>query len=175
MGAHGSSPYLPWQLALHAVVSPDHPGVVLCYRHDLSGGGAGGGGRGWLCDVECFVVSVVLVVGGDVPALNGVFGAGDLSPHLRSCDPPTGIWHWRRSGRGYAQQCNDSESHSKGRSRRGDACKCNDRRPEHPCRQHARATKAERVLDANCELLSSRRKLARERARWTGRHSCAFI
>lgn len=94
-------PYLPGHLAFHAVCSPDHPGVRLIYRYDFLGGGSGGGFR----DVESLILSVVLIGGGDVPVLEGVYGSGELSLHIRSRDPPAGIWHWERNGRGYAWLC----------------------------------------------------------------------
>lgn len=50
-------------------------------------------------------MNIVLIMGGDVPVLKGVYGSGELSLHIRSCDPPAGIWHWERNGHSYPWLC----------------------------------------------------------------------
>lgn len=42
-----------------------------------------------------------MVVGGDVPVLEGVDGSGELALRFRSRDPPAGIRHWERNSHGY--------------------------------------------------------------------------
>lgn len=46
-------------------------------------------------------MSIVVVIGGDVPVLKGVYGSGELALRFGSRDPPTGIRHWERNSRGY--------------------------------------------------------------------------
>lgn len=92
----GNSQYLPRHLASHAVGATNNPGARLNYRCDFRGGSSGGV-RGV---VKHLVRSIVVVICGDVPVLEGVYGSGELALRFGSRDPPAGIWHWGRNGHG---------------------------------------------------------------------------
>lgn len=92
-----NSQYLPRHLAFHAVGATNNPGARLNYRCDLRGGSSGG-----VCGVVKHLIrSIVVIIYGDVPVLESVYGSGELALHFGSRDPPAGIWHWGRNDHGY--------------------------------------------------------------------------